>query len=346
MGRPVRIPKYGAKTLFIQRIYRSALANPRGIAVLVETAGEDGIDIAAAMQSMKNAYERAFRILLAHPALFESARTQFHIATLPRRSWEKRNGMPKCAVDVREAVIGDLASNLSTYYLARQGRGGNCWVDYSHRAGVASFFAYLPLAAAGSPRAGSRPRATRRPPFRKQVSLLRQRMKALFPIEGEPIIFEKTSGAYRCTFNVFLESDCGYPTPAGLTWRDFRFEALPGGRLRVGVTAREIFQAKTRSRGSNRLSSETAERALLVWREYPLELLDLTTAQGMPNQEGLVLLALLRNGGELARSAHDIAALRLGRRLREWTGLPDELFPYGASKAIWVAKFECGAQEK
>ena len=41
-------------------------------------------------------------------------------------------------------------------------------------------------------------------PFKKQVSVLRQRLKGLLPIEGEPIIFEKNSGEYRCTFGVFL----------------------------------------------------------------------------------------------------------------------------------------------
>jgi hypothetical protein len=37
-----------------------------------------------------------------------------------------------------------------------------------------------------------------------------------------------------------------------------------------------------------------------------------------------------------------MAVLRLGRRLREWTGLAGEPFRYDGSKSVWIASFECG----
>jgi len=117
-------------------------ANPHGTPVLVEAASEDGIDIAAAVRSMKNAYERAFWVLLEHPDIFEHARTQFHIAALPRRSWEKRNGMPKQSVEVNHEVLDALGRNLSAYYLARQVRGERCKVEYRRHAGIDTFYAY------------------------------------------------------------------------------------------------------------------------------------------------------------------------------------------------------------
>jgi hypothetical protein len=95
----------------IHRVY--ALANPRGTAVLVEAASEEGIDIAASVRSMKNAYERAFWFFLEHPKIFDNARTQFHIATLPRRSWEKRNGMPKQAIEINDEVVDALGRGVS-----------------------------------------------------------------------------------------------------------------------------------------------------------------------------------------------------------------------------------------
>jgi hypothetical protein len=183
-------------------------------------------------------------------------------------------------------------------------------------------------------------------PFKKQVSVLRQRLKGLLPVEGEPIIFEKTSGEYRCVFGVFLESDSGFPTPAGAAWPDFRFEEAADGRLRVGVRAREIFQARTPSRGSDRPSSEAAERETRLWREYPLERLGLTNSQGLPSPEGLALLAFVRGGGKLERRADDMAVLRLGRRLREWTGLAGEPFRYDESKEVWIACFECASRRR
>jgi hypothetical protein len=188
--------------------------------------------------------------------------------------------------------------------------------------------------------------AEEKTPFKKQVSVLRQRLKSLFPIEGEPIIFEKTSGEYRCAFNVSLESDGGYPTPDGATWRDFRFEEMAGGRLRVGVVTRETYHAKTRPRGSDRPSSEAAEREARLWREYPLERLGLTNGHGMPSPEGLALLSFLRGGGVLERLGGDMGVLHLARRLREWTGLGDEPFRYDESRAGWIANFECAIQRR
>jgi hypothetical protein len=123
-----------------RRVY--ALANSRGTAVLVEAAGEEGIDIAAEVRSMKNAYERAFWVFLEHPAVFQSARTQFHITTLPQRSWEKRNGMPKQAIEINDEVLDALGRNLSAYYLARQVRGERCKVEYRRHAGIDTFYAY------------------------------------------------------------------------------------------------------------------------------------------------------------------------------------------------------------
>lgn len=77
---------------------------------------------------------------------------------------------------------GDLAGDraLQTLRLFASRRGG---------------FAPRKVAAAGDEKT----------PFKKQVSVLRQRLKGLLPVEGEPIIFEKTSGEYRCAFGVFLE---------------------------------------------------------------------------------------------------------------------------------------------
>jgi hypothetical protein len=52
-------------------------------------------------------------------------------------------------------------------------------------------------------------------PFKKQISLLRQRLKTIFPIEGEPIAYEKATGDYRCTFRLTLDSDPDFPKGNG-----------------------------------------------------------------------------------------------------------------------------------
>jgi len=222
--------------------------------------------------------------------------------------------------DMRQGdLAGDRALQTLRLFASRRGR-----------------FAPRKIAAAGDEKT----------PFKKQVSVLRQRLKGLLPVEGEPIIFEKTSGEYRCAFGVFLESDSGFPTPAGAAWPDFRFEEAADGRLRVGVRTREIFQARTPSRGSDRPSSEAAERETRLWREYPLERLGLTNSQGLPSPEGLALLTFVRGDGRLERRADDMAVLRLGRRLREWIGLASEPFRYDESKSVWIACFECASRRR
>ena len=179
-------------------------------------------------------------------------------------------------------------------------------------------------------------------PFKKQISLLRQRLKTIFPIEGEPIAYEKATGEYRCTFRLTLDSDPDFPK--GNSWLDFRIEEMTGARIRVGVKAKEVFAASAHS-PAGAPSREAAERETCVWREYPLERLGLADGT-RPTAEGQVLLEFLRNGGRLERRPDDMPLLRLGQRLREWTGIADGPFSYSDRKGIWVAAFDCASHRQ
>jgi hypothetical protein len=179
-------------------------------------------------------------------------------------------------------------------------------------------------------------------PFKKQVSRLRERLRGLLPIAGDPIPFEKTTGEYRCAFGVVLESDRGFPTPDGVTWADFQFQELPGGRLRVGVRAKETFQARVRSGGADQTTAEVAERETVLQREYSLDQLGLANRQGLPTEEGQALIELLRGCGKLRRPGDDFAVLRLGARLKEWIGLPGEPLQFSEGRHAWVTYFGCG----
>jgi hypothetical protein len=176
-------------------------------------------------------------------------------------------------------------------------------------------------------------------PFKKQISLLRQRLKTIFPIEGEPITYEKATGEYRCTFRISLDSDPGFPK--GNSWLDFRIEEKAGARIRVGVKDKEVFAASAHS-PSGALSREAAERETRVWREYPLERLGLADGT-RPTAEGQVLLDFLRNGGKLERRPDDMPLLHLNQRMREWTGVADLPFSYSDRKGVWIAAFDCAS---
>ncbi len=120
-----------------------AFATPRGTAVLVESAREMGIDIAPAMRALRNAYERAFWVFLKHSEVFESACTPVDVASLPMKYWEKCACEPRLQIEVTSGVIEEMSREMSSYYLARQGRGDTCKVEYRRRdQGVHVFFAY------------------------------------------------------------------------------------------------------------------------------------------------------------------------------------------------------------
>jgi len=180
-------------------------------------------------------------------------------------------------------------------------------------------------------------------PFKKQVSQLRGRLRKLLAITGDPILFEKASGDYRCVFDVALEADGGFPTPTGVTWDDFQFHELPGARVRVGVRAKETFQARVREGGAGKTSAVVAKREGTLQREYTLEQLGLTNREGLPSAEGQALLDLLRGGGKLRRPANDFAVMRLGAWLKGWIGLPDEPLQFSEGSRVWVTYFGCGS---
>lgn len=110
---------------------------------LIQVAREHGVDLAASMQRQSNAYERAFRVFLEQPAIFEEAKALAHWENLPRRSTEKRNGMQKMAPAINEVTLEQFGATVSRYFQEAQGRGEHCKVEHFVRSGhIDFFFAY------------------------------------------------------------------------------------------------------------------------------------------------------------------------------------------------------------
>jgi len=120
-----------------------SLADSVGTTVLIESARDRGLEIAEEISTKQNGYGRALWCFLEHPEIFDNARTLAHIDALPRQSWEKRNGLPKKAIQVSEATLVKLGEEISSFYQKREGRGHQCKVEYRRREGsIDSFFAY------------------------------------------------------------------------------------------------------------------------------------------------------------------------------------------------------------
>ncbi|MGD0500233.1 MAG: hypothetical protein ABSC23_17565 [Bryobacteraceae bacterium] len=131
----------------------------------------------------------------------------------------------------------------------------------------------------------------------------------------------------------------------GTSWLDVRIAELPGGRMQFQIKGKEVFAAR-RNSGERGREREAAERAVSSVREYSLDAMGLTRSNGQVSEEGQALVAMLRAGGRLHGPGDDLAVLRLGERLRAWTGIEDDPFQFTPAGGIWVARFECDGRQR
>lgn len=180
--------------------------------------------------------------------------------------------------------------------------------------------------------------------LQKQIGILRQRLQTVFPIQGDPIRCDRVRERYECAFHVNQMAESGWNLDNTTSWLDVRITELAAGRLQFQIKGKETFAGRKHGTDLGR-EREAAERAVSISREYSLEAMGLARNNGQVNDEGKALLAMLRAGGRLHRDGDDLAVLRLGERLRTWTGIEDDPFQFTAAGGTWVARFECEARQ-
>ena len=110
---------------------------------LIRVARERDIDLTTPFRRKSCSYERAFWMFLKHPEVFEEARTLSHWERLPRRSMERRTGLPMMKPTITPEVLDQFATAMADYYQTNQGRGDHCKVEHFLRLGhIDFFFAY------------------------------------------------------------------------------------------------------------------------------------------------------------------------------------------------------------
>lgn len=181
--------------------------------------------------------------------------------------------------------------------------------------------------------------------IQKQIRILRQRLQTVFPIQGDPIRCDRAQVSYQCAFRICRMVESGLALGEATSWLDVRITELPGGRMQLQVKGKEIFGARSNGVQNGR-EREAAERMVSTAREYSLDAMGLTRSNGQVTEEGKALLAMIRAGGRLHRGGDDLAVLRLGERLRSWTGIEDDPFQFTVSGGIWVARFECEGRQR
>ncbi len=118
-----------------------ALANSRGITVLIAAAGDAGPQLAKHLETKRNAYERAFWCLVEHPGLFDCELVYAHTYSLPKSSRETRVGFPEGKLVVTDAMINNLKEHIQATFRPEE-RAKKCKIDYREQNGIHLFHAY------------------------------------------------------------------------------------------------------------------------------------------------------------------------------------------------------------
>ncbi len=179
-------------------------------------------------------------------------------------------------------------------------------------------------------------------PTKKKVGRLRDLLRELFGIDGDPIPNNRKADSYSCAFRIRLGDDLGYPTPNGSGWVHFSFHERDDGRLVVS-TGENKRRRGYMAGGDGAVRADVAEESQEVFRTYTIEDITPRSLSGKLPAEGVVLQKLLRAGGQLNRRADDIPTLKLARRLMEWTGISQPPFSFSPPRDIWVASFSCSS---
>ncbi len=186
--------------------------------------------------------------------------------------------------------------------------------------------------------------ATGESPIKMRILRLRQLLKELIAVDGDPFDFKRKAQTYICRLEVRLASDDGFHAPSGATWLNLAFHERADGRILVSVPEKQQFRAFGSQGLDRKRSGEVAEEIGMITRTYSLEEMGLRSDRGQLNDEGAVFIALLRAGGSLPRRGNDVDVLSLAKRLREWTGLDGEPIRLVGSSGSWTAASACSSE--
>ena len=119
------------------------LACETGWRAVLQVARQDG-QVNALLPLAKRAcpYERAMRVWLDYPSIFEQAALIHQVENLTR--WRKRTGFPKVQPRITPDSIGELSLALSECLRREEGRGQKCTVEYFRRQDLADVFVAYP----------------------------------------------------------------------------------------------------------------------------------------------------------------------------------------------------------
>lgn len=143
LKRYAALPAAEAEAAF--RTFRriDALANSAGTQALIEAARGKAGNISSELSAMRSAHDRAFWMCLEHPEVIGHARTLSRLASLSKRLWATRHGLPPKQLTNIDSTKSELCRQITEFLKPEQFRGEHCVVEHVRReGGVECFFAY------------------------------------------------------------------------------------------------------------------------------------------------------------------------------------------------------------
>ncbi len=187
------------------------------------------------------------------------------------------------------------------------------------------------------------PISTKSGALKSKVSALRDRLRTLLALEGDPFHPSRRGRPYRTRFTIRRAGLATFPTPPGATWDDLTITETVAGGIEVGVT--------TEVRGADFVSGADGDGARWAATTgtgdrllgYTLADLGLTGPDGTPTPAGAALVAVLRAGGRFECRPNDPAVLALGAALTRFFPLDGPPFTFDPKRHVWVATFEAAS---
>ena len=112
-----------------RRVYELACEN--GIIRLIEEAKDFGLKLNEELEELRGKYNKAFRVFMEHPNVFESAEVTQFLYSL--QGWKQKDGLPKEPPNLNEKNIRMLESELRDYFVDKEGRGNRCKVEHHNK---------------------------------------------------------------------------------------------------------------------------------------------------------------------------------------------------------------------
>lgn len=119
------------------------IANEEGMKALLDEGTFHELDLGPELGQQKSYRDKALRVAIRHPRVFEVAKTIHRAHTLSTRYWKHRGNMPRVEPNVSPEAVARFGQAISDYFQRAEGRGQQCTVDaYLRLKRYHYFFAY------------------------------------------------------------------------------------------------------------------------------------------------------------------------------------------------------------